>query len=619
MPGVSHGGNKMGVPVFLNTHDENARHYFCEGITMPGYQDATTLLNGIYSSVTDFAIFTIDNEGLVTTWNVGAERVLGYSEHEVIGQHAALFFTPEDRASGQPAIEIDTASRCGRAADYRWHQRKDGSRFWADGVLTTLHNEKGKADGYLKILKDITDRKLAEEKMEQMATVDYLTGLANRSSFDARLVEMMSIVSRSQQIMILHLLDLDYFKQVNDTLGHHGGDMLLKMVAERMRHATRDGDLLARLGGDEFAIVQMNLPTPEAGGYLAEKLLSALAQPFHIEGHEVLISGSMGLALCPTDASTPDELQKKADLALYRAKNLGRNCFHYFTDQLDAVAHKKSLDLVELRLAVEHHQFWLEYQPKVALNSGQTLGLEALLRCSNPRLASYPVDDLVTLAAEAGLMQKIGLWVIREACSQLRNWKNIGLTDLKVCVNVCSRELSNPKAAKDVLHILAVCGLQPEDLEIEITERQAMDVEKSGINTLLEMRSQGIQIALDDFGTGYSALSYLNNLPVTSLKLDKSFLHGVPEDGQRSAVARLIIELARTLHLEVVAEGVESESQMEFFRREQCTAIQGFFFSKPLPQDEITEWLLKNSARHPMLDGSAGRSAADAGNHLNHH
>jgi diguanylate cyclase (GGDEF)-like protein/PAS domain S-box-containing protein len=606
---VRHGGNKKDQPVFLTIH-ECVRYDFGEGITMSGYQDASTLLNSIYSSVTDFAIFTVDNDGLITSWNVGAERVLGYSDSEVIGQHVALFFTPEDRASGQPTLEIDTANRCGRAADYRWHQRKDGSRFWADGVLTILRNQNGEADGYLKIMKDITDKKRAEEKMEQLATVDSLTGLANRSSFDVRLAEMMSLVSRSQQLMILHLLDLDFFKQVNDTLGHHGGDMLLKMVAERMRHATRDGDLLARLGGDEFAIVQMNLPFPEAGGYLAEKLLHALVQPFDIEGHEILISGSMGLALCPTDVATPEELRKKADLALYRAKNLGRNCFHYFTDQLDAVAHKKSLDLVELRLAVEHQQFWLEYQPKVAVNSGQTLGLEALLRCSNPRLANYPVDDLVTLASEAGLIQKIGLWVIREACSQLRYWKNLGLTDLKVCVNVSSRELSNPKAAKDVLHILDVCGLHPQDLEIEITERQAMEVEKSGLNTLLEMRSQGIQIVLDDFGTGYSALSYLTNLPVTALKLDKSFLHGVPEDAQRSAVARLVIELARTLHLEVVAEGVESESQMEFFRREQCTAIQGFYFSKPLPQDEITEWLLENSERHEKLSQSSGSNAA---------
>jgi diguanylate cyclase (GGDEF)-like protein/PAS domain S-box-containing protein len=585
-------------------------------MTMSSYQDAATLLNAIYNSVTDFAIFTLDNDGLVTTWNVGAERVLGYPESEVIGQHSALLFTLEDRAAGQPTLEIDTANRCGQAADYRWHQRKDGSRFWADGVLTALHNANGESDGFLKILKDITDRKLAEEKMEQLATVDSLTGLANRSSFDSRLAEMMSIVSRSQQVMILHLLDLDFFKQVNDTLGHQSGDMLLKMVAERMRHATRDGDLLARLGGDEFAIVQMNLPSPEAGGYLAEKLLHALAQPFYIEGHEVLISGSIGLALCPTDAATPGELRKKADLALYRAKNLGRNCFHYFTDQLDAFSHKKSLDLAELRLAAEHQQFWLEYQPKIDVKSGQTIALEALLRCSNPRLASYPVDDLVTLAAEAGLMQKIGLWVMREACSKLRYWKNLGQKHLKICVNLCARELSNPQTAKDVLHILAVCGLRPEDLEIEITERQAMDVEKSGLNTLLEMRSQGVQIVLDDFGTGYSALSYLTILPVTAIKLDKSFVYGVPEDPQRSAVARLVIELARTLHLEVVAEGVESESQLEFFRREQCTSIQGFYFSKPLPPDEITEWLLEHSERHDVLDVSTGRSTVtDTGYH----
>lgn len=569
---------------------------------MPNHQIAAALLNEIYTSVTDFAIFTLDTQGLVTTWNVGAERVLGYLESEVIGQHSALFFTPEDRLSGQPTLEIDTARRCGRAADIRWHQRKDGSTFWADGMLTTLRNEKGETTGFLKIMKDVTERKLAEEKMERLATVDALTGLANRASFDARLAELLSISGRSGQLMILHLLDLDHFKQVNDTLGHHAGDMLLKIVAERMRHVMRDGDLLARLGGDEFAIVQMNMPSPEAGGYLAEKLLNALSQPFYIDNHEVLVSGSMGLALCPTDARAPDEIQHKADLALYRAKSLGRNGFHYFTDQLDAVAHKKSMDLVELRRAVEQRQFWLEYQPKVALTNGKTIGLEALLRCANPRLAAYPVEELVTLAAQAGLMQQIGLWVIEEACSQLRRWKNIGLTHLKICVNFCARELADPQTPNHVQHVLSAFGLSPEDLEIEITERQAMDVQQSGIHTLMELRSLGIQIALDDFGTGYSALSYLNDLPVTSIKLDKSFLRGIPDDALRSAVARLVIELARTLGLDVIAEGVESHRQLEFFLRERCTAIQGFFVAKPLPPDQVTEWLQKHGERHGVFD-----------------
>jgi diguanylate cyclase (GGDEF)-like protein/PAS domain S-box-containing protein len=557
--------------------------------------NSADLLEEIYKSATDFAIFTMDLQGRVTTWSIGAERMLGYAEQEAVGQKSALFFIEEERQRGEPQGEMDTAIRENRAADYRWHVRKDGSRLWADGVLTPIRDAGGKHVGYLKIMRDITDKKTIEEEMQRLATVDPLTGLLNRAAFDKRLAEMMALSVRSGQLLILQLLDLDRFKEVNDTLGHHAGDLLLQKVAQRMREVMRDGDLVARIGGDEFAIVQLNMPTPQAGGYVAGKLLEALSRPFQIESRQVLSGASLGLAVCPADSSRPDELLQKADRALYRAKSEGRNNFHYFTEELDAIAHERNLDLAELRRAVERSDFWLEYQPVIDLESGQTTAVEALLRCSNPRLSRHSIEYVITLAAEAGLMQRIGAWVVRDACTQLSKWKKMGLSGISMCVNLCSRELANLQTADMVRDILHELGLQSGDLKIEVTERQAIEVERYGVNTLNALREQGVGIALDDFGTGYSALSYLSDLPVNALKLDKSFLQGIPQDSQKCAVAKAIISLATTLGLEVTAEGVESNEQLEFCRREQCSSVQGFIFSRPLDERNMTDWLLKEN------------------------
>ncbi len=557
--------------------------------------NSADLLKEIYNSATDFAIFTTDLQGRVTTWNVGAERILGYNEKEALGQESNVFFTEEDKARGAAQAEMEEALRAQRAADYRWHVRKDGSLFWADGVLTPIRNADGQQTGYLKILRDITDKKRVEEEMKRLATIDPLTNVANRAAFDRRLAELMAVSSRSGQLLILQLLDLDHFKEINDTLGHHAGDLLLQKVAQRMQDVMRDGDLIARIGGDEFAIIQVNMPTPQAGGYLATKLLHELSRPFQIESRQILSGASMGIAVCPTDSSTPDELLQKADRALYRAKNEGRNSFHYFTEELDTIAHERNLDLVELRRAVERNDFWLEYQPMVHLKSGKTTAVEALLRCSNRRLAQYSIEHVIVLAAEAGYMQRIGAWVIRNACIQLSKWKQMGLTGLTVCVNLCSRELANLQTADMVRGILDELGLEPGELELEVTERQVFEVERLGVNTLRALRAHGVGIALDDFGTGYSALSYLNDLPITSLKLDKSFLDGIPHDTQKCAVAKAVMNLATTLGLEVTAEGVESSEQLEFCRREECSTVQGFIFSRPMGEPGMTDWLLSGN------------------------
>jgi diguanylate cyclase (GGDEF)-like protein/PAS domain S-box-containing protein len=554
--------------------------------------DSSLLLKEIYNSTYDYCIFTFDMDGIITTWNIGAERITGYSGEEAIGHDNALLFTPEDRERHESRQEMRIAQTIGRAENYRWHLRKDGSRFWADGVLTPVRDSSGTQIGYLKILRDITDRKMAEAEMYRIANRDMLTGLANRYSFETHATDMIALAARGEQRLALQLIDLDRFKQVNDSLGHHAGDLLLQQAARRMQDVVRGSDFIARLGGDEFVVLQPNMQLVQAGADLATKLIKAMARPFEIAGHEVQTSCSIGIAICPDDACDLDQLLKKADLALYRAKGEGKGKYHYFTETLDAAAHKRSIELSELRHAVANKDFWVEYQPKIAFPTGKTVGIEALLRCSNPALSKYPIEDVINLALDAGLMKNLSYWVLRETCTQMREWKNSGVSDLRICVNLCAQDLTDLETPDYLDSLLKELALQPSELEIELTERQALQVEKHGLPVLNIIRSRGINIALDDFGTGYSALSYLRNLPVTAVKLDKSFLAGIPHDVNGCAVIKAVMDLSHALGLEVIAEGVETEEQAAFLKENNCTALQGFLYSRPLPARDMTTWLL---------------------------
>jgi len=555
------------------------------------------LLRQIYLNVRDFAIFTIDPQGLVTSWNIGAQLVFGFTPEQIIGKSIDAIFTVEDIAMGQPGRELRTATECGRATDYRWHVRKDRSQFWADGILTPIPGaaDPGQPAGFLKILRDVTDRKLAHDEIHRLASVDVLTGLANRAAFDARRAEMVALAGRTGQLLLLLMIDLDQFKEVNDLMGHQAGDHLLQQVAQRIRAVSRESDFVARIGGDEFAMLQLYVPSPSAGGTLAEKLLESLRQPFVIDEREIRVSASIGIAVCPVDATTPDHLLKKADLAMYHAKNDGRNCFHYYTRELDEIAHRKNADHSELKRVVSGRLFWLAYQPIIDAASGRTVAMEALLRLPG-HLSRHSVDYVIGLAKEIGLLPDLGAWVLRRACEQLREWLDAGLT-LRVCVNTCAEELREAEYQQHLDLALSEFQLDAEDIEIELTERDAIELERSGSDIIFRLRERGLKLSLDDFGTGYSSLSYLRILPVTTIKLDKSFLHEVPENTDANAVARTVIQLARDLRLKVIAEGVESEEQAGFLRGLGCGAFQGHLYSAALSADEATAWLQAQAAR----------------------
>lgn len=550
------------------------------------------LLDAIFASAIEYAIITTDTGGNIVSWNKGAELVFGYLPDEIIGKPLALIFTSEDNANGVPERELSNARDTGRSDDVRWHRRKDGSVFWADGVMTPIRNFKGEITGYLKILRDETERRRVETERAQMARIDLLTGVGNRSELQERLNEMSATAVRNGNLLLFHMMDLNNFKQINDRWGHQTGDRLLQHVARCIRDTIRDSDFVARLGGDEFVVLQANVHTPEVGASLAIKLIEALSAPFQVDGHEVLIGASIGIAVFPNDAKDQDELMRKADLALYKIKNeRTHGGYHYYSKQLDAEAHNKAELIASLKRSVKAHAFRLEYQPQVDARSGNIVAVEALLRCQDPALASHPIEEIIALAIDSGQMLEISLWVVTEACAQFGKWQAQGLKDLKMCINLCPRELLYAELSGHVERILAENQLSGKDIEIEITEHQAVETDGPGSTTLARLRSLGVTIAIDDFGTGYSALSKLRGLPVDKVKLDRSFLERIPADQDSCAVVSAIIALAHTLRLKIIVEGVESPEQVSFFRHEGCEILQGNFFSKPVSAESIAKLL----------------------------
>jgi diguanylate cyclase (GGDEF)-like protein/PAS domain S-box-containing protein len=553
--------------------------------------DPHLLLQQMYCCLVDFAIVTFDLDGKITGWNKGAEAAFAWSETEVQGEPAHRLFTPEDRAAGYPAVEMHVALAQGRAADFRWHVRKDGTQFWADGVMMPMRGPSGQPVGFLKILRDVTETKLAHERVERMASRDLLTGVANRAAFDDRLASMLAFAERGHQWLLLFAIDLDRFKEVNDQFGHGAGDTVLKEAARRLTHACRESDVIARLGGDEFALLQLNPPEVSAGAALAEKLLAALAAPFDVDGHAVTISGSIGIAVFPSDAASAQDLRLKADLALYQAKKAGRNCYHYFTDEMDNAVHARNQDKLALRHAVQESCYRLEYQPIVQAATGNTVTLEALIRFTDARLAAYPVDYVIDLAREIGLIPAIGTWIFRQVCLQMQRWRKDGIENFRVAVNTCARELVEPGYIGTLQKLLGEFDLPASRIEIELTEREAIELNGNNATLLGKLHDMGFFIVLDDFGTGFSSLSYLRGLPIDTIKLDRTFVQDIPCTTDANKVVGAVISLAHALDITVTAEGVETPEQVSFLRDSQCQYLQGFYFSHSLMPQAATDWL----------------------------
>lgn len=548
----------------------------------------------LVESATDYAIMMMNPDGTIKSWNSGAENILGLAQQEAIGQHVSSLFTTEDRQLGEPTRELDEARLAGRSEDDRWHVRRDGTRFWATGVVTPLWNEDGSLRGYVKIMRDKTAQRMEEERTHFLANHDALTGLPNRISFSNQLHKALALSDRTHVPLVILLLDLDKFKQVNDTFGHHTGDLLLKEVALRILSSIRETDVVARLGGDEFVIIQSAVTQPEAAQTLARKLVSELGRPYLLENQEVISGTSIGVAFYPKDARNSVELVKKADLALYRAKRAGRHNFQLYTSDLALEATWQRDQAQTLRRALESHQFELYYQPQIDLTSWRILTVEALLRWQASELEMMLPIDFLKIAEETGVIVEIGEWALRQACEQVHKWQRQGLSDLRISVNCSARQFSDPRFVAMIPSVLESVGLAPSYLELEISE--SMLAERPEIKEQLStLRALGVRITIDNFGTGNTALMEFVDFEVDALKIDKTFVQHLPHRREDSAITSAIISLARDLGVSVVAGGVETAEQLAYLKARDCTSAQGFIFSPPISAEKFEELILSGA------------------------
>jgi diguanylate cyclase (GGDEF)-like protein len=415
--------------------------------------------------------------------------------------------------------------------------------------------------------------------------------LPNRSTFNQRLHHALVQAQRHTKPLAVLFIDLDRFKIINDTLGHDAGDRVLRQVARRFGECLRESDTVARLGGDEFVVLIEELPDPVHVTAIAQKILAAVAAPFVLEAQEFQITASIGISTYPDDSVDMQNLLKNADIAMYRAKEQGKNNYQFYSAQMNVHSVERLTLESALRRAVERHEFELHYQAKIDMESGRITGMEALVRWNPPDKPSVQPAQFITLAEETGLIVPIGDWVLKTACAHNKSWQDRGLPPLRMAVNLSARQFAHEKLLHDVARVLKETGLDPATLEFEITESMVMHNPEHAVKLLNELKAMGIHLSIDDFGTGYSSLSYLKRFPIDSVKIDGSFIRDIPGDPDDAAITQAIIAMAHGLRLTVIAEGVETPEQVRFLRDHGCDEIQGYYFSKPLPENEFVRLL----------------------------
>ncbi|MCX7684521.1 MAG: EAL domain-containing protein [Acetobacteraceae bacterium] len=536
-------------------------------------------------------ISAADAAGRVVFVNARQAALAGRPPAQLIGQDVELLFGAERAAFGRE-LDAEVFARGEALPGFEEGATgPDGTRIELFTTKAPLRDAEGRVVAVLTTSLDITDRKQAEERLLHLAQHDPLTALPNRSYLAERLRERCAQGRRSEDPFALHVLDLDRFKGVNDALGHQAGDRLLAQAARRLRAAVREGDLVARLGGDEFAILQRDAATPADAAHLADRVLSALARPFRLGGHSVATSASLGVTLCPKDATTADELLRNAELAMYRAKATGRNRFGFFDPDMDADA-QRALQLEgELRRALARREFELVWQPQVNLRTGRICGAEALLRWRHAARGIVSPAEFLQLAEETGLIAPITEWALAAACAQGVAWQKRRPGGLRVSANL-SPSLFGSRDVRDmVVDALATSGLDPSLLDIEITERVLLDKVEEMAATLRSLREIGVSFSIDDFGTGYSSLAHARNFPVQRLKVDQAFIANLPSDRADAAIVGAIVSLAHGLGMDVVAEGVETAEQLAALRRLGCDEVQGYFVREPVTAAELEAML----------------------------
>ena len=540
------------------------------------------------------AIVVTDADGVILDVNPAFLDITGFTKDEVIGNNANI--TKSGRHDQMFYKQMwDALTTQGKWEGEIWDRKKSGEIFPKWLTISSIRSATGSITHYVGLSQDITQQKEAEKNLETLAFYDPLTQLPNRLLFMNHLKHDIELATRHEDKVALLFIDLDRFKNINDSLGHIYGDKLLESVAGRLKRILRRSDTVARLGGDEFTVILSELDRLDYIGNVAEKILDRLSAPFTIQNHSLYIDASIGIAVYPDDAANSDDLLRCADLAMYRAKDTGRGRFVFFTKEMNDEITKRHEIEADLRRAVLDEEFVIHYQPKINLEDGSVVGMEALVRWEHPEKGLIPPFEFIPIAEETGIINPLGEWVLKTACVQTKKWRDIGFSQLKVAVNLSIRQFQDPNLMNMVKSILDQSGLSPDGLELEITESHLMEDVDKVKKIIQEFSDIGLSVSVDDFGTGYSSLSYLKHLSLESLKIDRSFVRDLHENRDDQLIVSAIISLAKNLKLSVVAEGVEHEAQLDFLKKKGCDMVQGYYFSKPVPADRFYHFLCKET------------------------
>ncbi|MDX8395831.1 MAG: EAL domain-containing protein [Mariprofundaceae bacterium] len=549
-------------------------------------------------------IIVTDTHSVIQMVNPTFSEITGYSSEEAIGQTPKIISSGIHGESFYQEMWSHIKLKGVWEGEIR-NKRKNGEIFTEWLKITAIHNEAGEATNYIASFSDISSQTTANQHLYYLAHYDSLTELPNRSLFQDRLKTELTNAHRRNSILAVLFMDLDHFKNINDTLGHDVGDELLKEVAGRLLHCTRDNDLISRQGGDEFTGILVDLAHPEDAAVVAEKMIQALRQPIHIGSHELFITSSIGISVYPNDGETLDTLIKHADSAMYQAKESGRNNYHFFTKELHQASKRRFELETYLRKALGNNEFEVYYQPQIDAHHGHIVGMESLLRWHSPELGEVSPFEFIPVAEETGLIVQIGAWVLQTACKQCKQWTDRDYPPLLIAVNLSSRQFREPNFVNMLVEIICDTALSPLQLELELTESIIMQDDDITVRRLEEINQCGFQLSIDDFGTGYSSMNYLKRFPLDKLKIDKSFVDHVTTDSDDEAIVTAMINLAHSLKLSVIAEGVEHKEQLEWLAQHDCDEIQGYYFSKPLPADEFVIFMDNNLKAHADKNGLA--------------
>jgi diguanylate cyclase (GGDEF)-like protein/PAS domain S-box-containing protein len=529
----------------------------------------------------------VSPKGEFTLVNRRLCEILGYAEGELVGKTVKDISFPPDRDVADQLVERLHRGEIDKFSLEKRYLHANGTALWVNITVASVRTPEGDLDYDVSVIENITDRKRIEAELEQMAKYDTLSGLPNRNLLQDRLELAKARARRLGQPLGLALFDLDRFKDINDTLGHSVGDALLFELAQRLKSNMRYTDTVARLGGDEFTVLIEGCSSREQIGVAAAKIHRLFSVPFMANGHEVYSSASIGVCVFPEDGEDFTELIKNADIAMYAAKREGGDAVRFYASSQRVGAPDQVSMHGQLRRALDREEFELHYQPKVEIRSGKVLGVEALIRWRSPERGLVPPADFIKLAEDTGLIVPIGEWVLGRACCDLRDWRLSGLAGFAVAVNLSTRQFRDQGLSAMVVTALSRSGLDPQSLELEITESVMMEQTTHTTTILDALVGIGVRVSIDDFGTGYSSLAYLKRFPVQSLKIDRGFVRDIETDRDDAAIVNAIVQLAHSMNLGVVAEGVETPAQLAYLTSLDCDEYQGYLFSKPLPEAEV--------------------------------